>query len=69
MFYNYLYPRNDMRLFFLFFSLLMFSACSTTPEVSPSHEKKSTHKILSNQSDAEEAKNEYKALQKQRTIH
>ena len=58
-----------MRLFFLFFSLLMLSACATTPEVSPSHEKTSTHKILSNQSDAEKAKSEYKALQAQRTAH
>ncbi len=45
----------------------MLSACVTTPEVSPSHEQTSSYKILSNQSDAEEAKNEYKALQEQRT--
>ena len=57
-----------MRLFFLFFSLLMLSACATTPEVSPSHEKTSTSKILINKSDAEDAKSEYKALQEQRTI-
>ncbi len=56
-----------MRLFFLLSSLLMLSACVTTPEVSPLHEETSTHKILSNKSDAEEAKNEYKALQEQRT--
>ncbi len=56
-----------MRLFFLLFSLLMLSACATTPEVSPTHEKTSTDKILTNKSDAEEAKSEYKALQEQRT--
>jgi len=58
-----------MRLSFLLFSLLILSACSATPEVSPSHEKTSTHKILTNKSDAQEAKNEYKALQEQRTAH
>ena len=56
-----------MRLSFLLFSLFILTACVSTPEVSPSHEQTSTTKILTNQSDAEDARSEYKALQEQRT--
>ena len=55
-----------MRLFFLFFTLFLFSACSTTPEVSTSAEKESHSKILANQTDAQLAQDEYKRLQEQR---
>jgi len=55
-----------MRLFFLFFTLVLFSACSTTPEVSNTAEKESHSKILANQTDAQQAKDEYKQLQAQR---
>ena len=57
-----------MRLFFLFFTLFIFSACSTTPEVSTSAKKESHSKILANQTDAQQAKDEYKRLQQQRNI-
>ena len=67
MLYTYLEPRNTMRLSFLLFSLFILSACVTTPEVSPSHEQTSTNKILTNKSDAEDARSEYKVLQEQRT--
>jgi hypothetical protein len=65
--YDYLQPRNEMRLSILLFSLLILSACVTTPEVVPSQEQTSTNKILTNKSDAQEARDEYKALQEQRT--
>jgi len=55
-----------MRLFFLFFTLFLFSACSTTPEVPTSTEKESHSKILANKTDAQQAKDEYKRLQEQR---
>jgi len=55
-----------MRLLFLFFTLFLFSACSITPEVSKSSEKESQSKILANQTDAQQAKDEYKQLQAQR---
>ena len=57
-----------MRLSFLLFSLWMLSACVSTPEVSSSQEQTSTNKILSNQNDAEDARSEYEALQKQRAV-
>ena len=56
-----------MRLSFLLLSLLMLSACTTTPEVPHSPEQTSSNKILTNKNDAEDAKNEYKALQAQRS--
>ena len=55
-----------MHLLFLFFTLVLFSACSTTPEVSITTEKESHSKILANQTDAQQAKDEYKLLQAQR---
>ena len=56
-----------MRLFFLFISLWIFSACMSIHEIAPSPEKLSTHKIRTNQSDAQNAMSEYKALQQKRT--
>ncbi len=56
-----------MRLSFLFISLWIFSACMSTHEVTPSPEKLSTDKIRTNQSNAQNAMDEYKALQQQRT--
>lgn len=56
-----------MRLSFLLLSLLMFSACTTTPEIPHTPEQTSSNKILTNKSDAENAKSEYKALQAQRS--
>ncbi len=55
-----------MRLSFLLSSLLLFCACSTTPEVSPSNENTTASRIQSNQSDALAAQDEYKKLQEQR---
>ena len=55
-----------MRLFLSFFTLFFFAACSITPEVSSTAEKESQSKILANQTDAMQAKNEYKQLQEQR---
>ena len=55
-----------MRLPFLFSILLLFSACSTTPEVNSSNEKATEKKIQSNQSTAASAQDEYKKLQAQR---
>jgi ABC-type Fe3+-hydroxamate transport system substrate-binding protein len=55
-----------MHLLFLFFTLVLFSACTTTPEVSTTVEKESHSKILANQTDAQQAKDEYKLLQAQR---
>ena len=55
-----------MRLLFLFFILVLFSACSTTPEVPVTAEKESHSKILANQTDAQQAQDEYKRLQAQR---
>jgi len=55
-----------MRLLFLLITLVLFSACSTTPEISTNVEKESYSKILANQTDAQQAKDEYKRLQAQR---
>lgn len=55
-----------MRLFFLLSTLFILSACMSSPEVSPSDEKSTTNKIRSNQTEAEIAQSEYKALQAQR---
>ena len=55
-----------MRLLFLFFTLILFSACTTTPEVSITAEKESHSRILANQTDAQQAKDEYRQLQAQR---
>ena len=57
-----------MRLFFISFALLFLSACvkTNTVEVPSSTEEKSTTQILDNQTDAEEARDEYKMLQEQR---
>ena len=55
-----------MRLFFLFFTLFVLSACTTTPEVSKTAEEESHSKILANKTDAQQAKDEYKRLQEQR---
>ena len=57
-----------MRLFFLLSTLFILSACISDPEVSPSDEKFTTNKIRSNQTEAEIAQYEYKALQEQRVI-
>ena len=55
--------RNTLLLFLLSF---IFSACVTTPEVSSDVQKESQSKILANQTDAQQAQNEYKKLQQQR---
>jgi len=52
-----------MRLSFLLFTLFIFSACSTTPEVTVSPENTTAQKIQSNQSVAIHAQDEYKKLQ------
>ena len=64
---NYYYLRTEMRLSLLL-SLLILSACTSTPEIPASQIQTSSNKILSNQSDAEKAKSEYKTLQEQRRI-
>jgi outer membrane lipoprotein-sorting protein len=58
----------SMRLLFLITTVFFLSACvnSDTVEVPSSTEEKSTTEILSNQSDAQEARDEYKKLQEQR---
>lgn len=58
-----------MRLLFLLLTLFILSACGMTPEVSNTAEKESQTKILANQQDALEAKNEYKMLQEERDKH
>ena len=57
-----------MRLLFLISTLFFLSACMKTDavEVPSSKEEQSTSQILSNQADAQEAKDEYKMLQEQR---
>ena len=57
-----------MRLLFLSFTLLFLSACvkTDTVEMPSSTEEKSTSQILSNKTDALEARDEYKKLQELR---
>jgi len=55
-----------MHLSFLLSTLLILSACSTTPEISSSSENSTAQKIQSNQSAATNAQDEYKKLQAQR---
>jgi len=55
-----------MHLFFLLSTLLILSACSTTPEISSSNENSTAQKIQSNHSAATYAQDEYKKLQAQR---
>ena len=55
-----------MRLSLIFSTLLLLSACSSTPEVSPTNENMTAKKIQSNQSAALAAQDEYKKLQAQR---
>jgi starvation-inducible outer membrane lipoprotein len=55
-----------MHLFFLLSTLLILSACSTTPEISSSNENSTAQKIQSNHSAAAHAQDEYKKLQAQR---
>ena len=57
-----------MRLFFLLSTLFILSGCMGTPEVSSSDVKSTTSKIRTNQTEAEVAQSEYKALQAQRVI-
>jgi len=56
-----------MRISVLFISLWIFSACMSDHGTSLSPEKLSTDKIRTNQSDAQDAMSEYKALQQKRT--
>jgi len=56
-----------MRISILFISLWIFSACMSDHEISLSPEKVSTDKIRTNQSDAENAMSEYRALQQKRS--
>lgn len=55
-----------MRLLFLLSTLFLLSACMDTAEVPSSTEEKSTTQILSNKTEAEKARDEYKKLQEQR---
>jgi|GEM_PF-1046044 len=57
-----------MRLLPQLFALFFLSACmkTDTVEVPSSTEAKSTTQILSNQTDAQKARDEYKKLQQQR---
>lgn len=55
-----------MHLFFLFCIALILSACMNTDAITPSEYQKSTMKIRNNQTDAQNAQDEYKKLQKQR---
>jgi len=55
-----------MRFAIFFTSLLFLSACSSTPDVSSVNETDTEQKILSNQSAAAQAQDEYKKLQVQR---
>jgi outer membrane biogenesis lipoprotein LolB len=55
-----------MHLSLILSTLLLLSACSSTPEVSPSNENKTAKRIKSNQSAALAAQDEYKKLQAQR---
>ena len=55
-----------MHLSFILSTLLFLSACSSTPEVSPSNENMTVKRIQSNQSAALAAQDEYKKLQTQR---
>ena len=55
-----------MRLFFLLSTLLILSACMSSPEVTPLNEQSTITKISTNKTDADLAQSEYKALQQQR---
>jgi hypothetical protein len=57
-----------MRLLFLISALFFLSACmkTDTVEVPSSTEEKSATQILSNKTDAQKARDEYKKLQEQR---
>jgi len=55
-----------MRLSFLLSTLLILSACSTTPEIVSSNENSTAQKIQSNHSAATNAQDEYKKLQASR---
>ena len=55
-----------MRLFFLLLISFLLVSCMTPPEVSSKIEKENYSKIIANQTDAQEAKDEYKKLQEQR---
>ena len=55
-----------MHLFFLFCLSIIISACMNTDAASPSEDQKSTIKIRDNKTDAQNAQDEYKKLQKQR---
>lgn len=56
-----------MRLTILLILLWVFTACVSKQDTTPSPEKYSSDKILSNQADAQNARSEYNALQRQRT--
>jgi starvation-inducible outer membrane lipoprotein len=45
---------------------LLFTACSTAPDVPESRDNNTKNKILANQYEATHAQNEYKKLQEQR---
>ena len=55
-----------MRLLFISLILLMISGCMETPELSSSKEMTAQDQIKSNKTEAQKAKDEYIALQKQR---
>ena len=55
-----------MQLLFISLILLMISGCMETPELSSSKEMTAQDQIKSNKTEAQKAKDEYIALQKQR---
>jgi len=52
-----------MHPFLLLFTLLLFTACTSTPDAPVSRDDNTKYKILTNQSEAVTAQNEYKKLQ------
>jgi len=55
-----------MHTIYSIFLLLFFTACSTTPEISPLREKTTKNKIVLNKEIAIDAQYEYKEIQAQR---
>ena len=56
-----------MQVIFISLILLFISGCMKTPDISPSKEVIAQDQIKSNQNEAQQAKEEYIRLQKQRS--